>query len=619
MPKTQGKTATAVKKPAVKKPALKLVKKPTVTTTRSVPPPAAKPLTSIALPTREAVDAVYAPKKSKAKQLTDAIAALPAKAMKRMKAVKDVPVDAASDAIAEPVHTEEIVDVVPSESVKTPEPVVAPWDAATSPVSEALRKDGFKFQREEVVGNMLARAWVAKDGRAALHTRAADGAEQWMLKLPVNAGDFTGGVDEDGIAALVKALTVRPSIAELAAAKKPAPSGPPPNVVRAVEMLGGLTTARYDLDSLKGDKNYGRRVQLLKKLLSTDRVLVEDSGLKKLIDAFHSAVGAQGPNVATKTKDFAARCKTIVSEARAAKAAATKAEAIAKKRQLDSTKLARTVPGKVLDLYVPPTDAERRAQRDATVDELFALIAIPEQHPIPKADVDIDIIPGDVGLLEDPNNGIVMLQLERENSQGALVVYNNGKRVAAGVVSLDILKTLRPVSGQVDLIKAANQLLNPLVPSVPVSPVAARLLTAVTHCKELLPMATKKATSVKKFEAPAAATTKTVKAAKAPKAEKPVKAAKADKEAGAPRKASTYRLLTASKKLWESFDGEGQKGKLIRALVKAGAVGAKAAGVTTAALVEATGIVDKNVAFYMSIWQGTKKQEQAIVEKVAAA
>jgi hypothetical protein len=601
MPKTQGKTKAAVK-PTAKKPALKLVKKPavtkpTVTTKRAVRPAEPKPITSIALPTKEAVDAAYAPKA--------------AAAIKGAFKVKDVPM-----AVVEPVK----VDAPEPVLVKTPEPVIAPWDAATSPVSEALRKDGFKFQREEVVGALLARAWVAKDGRAALHTRAADGTEQWMLKLPANAGDFDGATDEDGIAALVKALTICPSVAELATAKKPAPAGPPEHVVRAVEMLGGLTTARYDLDTLKGDKNYGRRVQLLKKLLSTDRILVEDSGLKKLMDAFHSAVGAQGPNVAAKAKDFALRCKAMVAASRAAKAAAAKTEAAAKKRMLDATKLARTVPGKVLDGYTPPTDDARRVERDATVDQLFALMATTEHHPIPKADVNVDITPGDVGLLEDPNNGIVMMQLERENSQGALVVYNNGKRVAAGVVSLDILKTLRPVSGEVDLVKAASQLLNPLVPSVPVSPVAARLLTAVLNCKELIPMATKKtAASVKKFEAPAAATTKAAKAIKTEKAEKPVKVAKTKvaKEAGTPRKASTYRLLTASKKLWESF--EGQKGTIVEAMVKAGAVGAKAKGMTTAELVEATGIIDKNVAFYMSVWQSTKKQEQVIVEKIAAA
>jgi hypothetical protein len=96
--------------------------------------------------------------------------------------------------------------------------------------------------------------------------------------------------------------------------------------------------------------------------------------------------------------------------------------------------------------------------------------------------------PGEVGLLEDPENGIAMLQLERDNSQGAICVYNNGSRVAAGIVPPDILNKLRPVAGAVDIVKAANQLLNPVVPTVPVTPVAARYLTAVIHCKELIAM-----------------------------------------------------------------------------------------------------------------------------------
>jgi hypothetical protein len=131
-----------------------------------------------------------------------------------------------------------------------------------------------------------------------------------------------------------------------------------------------------------------------------------------------------------------------------------------------------------------------------------------------------------VRLLEDPRLGIILMQLEKENSQGAICVYNNSSRVSVGVVPPEILKTLRPVPGEVDLVKAANQLLNPVVPSVPVTPVAVGYLTAVLHCKEI-------ATMSKKFEAPVQDTPKSRKFAST-KSEKPAKAAKVEKAEKAP-------------------------------------------------------------------------------------
>jgi hypothetical protein len=187
--------------------------------------------------------------------------------------------------------------------------------------------------------------------------------------------------------------------------------------------------------------------------------------------------------------------------------------------------------------------AVRRAV-DLKTKPIVLAAAVSKKVKAPRdAAAEITLIPGDVGLLEDPRLGVVMMQLEKENSQGAICVYNNGSRVSVGVVPPEILKTLRPVQGEVDLIKAANQLLNPLVPSVPVTPGAHRHLTAVINCKELVTMATKK------FEAPAKATkaaavkstdTVAVKtAAKKAAAEKPAKKGAAVKEAKAPR-ASAY-------------------------------------------------------------------------------
>jgi hypothetical protein len=192
--------------------------------------------------------------------------------------------------------------------------------------------------------------------------------------------------------------------------------------------------------------------------------------------------------------------------------------------------------------------AQRLEEAAATARELHALAVTAEAIAAPKPDADVTIIPGEVGLLEDPKNGIVMMQLEKENSQGAICVYNNGSRVAAGVVSPETLKTLRAVPGVQDLIGAANQLLNPLVPTVPVTPTAARYLTAVIHCKELTIMADEKVATAKttKFAAPEGATKKTAakkvaakaaaKAEKTPKAAKPAKVAREPKEPAADRK-----------------------------------------------------------------------------------
>jgi hypothetical protein len=120
-----------------------------------------------------------------------------------------------------------------------------------------------------------------------------------------------------------------------------------------------------------------------------------------------------------------------------------------------------------------------------------------------------------VRLLEDPRNGIILLQVEKPTATGSVCVYNNGKRVAAGEVAPEtIANLLRPVPNAPNIQEAAYQLLNPIVSSVEVTPLAARHLTAVLEAsRNEIPMAVKsEATPVaksKKFAAPV------VKAAKA--------------------------------------------------------------------------------------------------------
>ena len=123
----------------------------------------------------------------------------------------------------------------------------------------------------------------------------------------------------------------------------------------------------------------------------------------------------------------------------------------------------------------------------------------------------------------------------------------------------------------------------------------------------------------KKFEAPTSvkfeAPTSVKSPAKSTGTKTPAKKAVAKKEPKGERKASTFRLRNDAKAVWSAFTG--QKGEIVGALVKLGAVGAKAAGVTTAAICKALPkVAPKNVAFYMSVWQ--TKTDPAVVEKIAA-
>jgi hypothetical protein len=209
-----------------------------------------------------------------------------------------------------------------------------------------------------------------------------------------------------------------------------------------------------------------------------------------------------------------------------------------------------------------------------------------------------------VRLLENPDLGAVLMQLEKENSQGAVCVYNNGNAITTGLVASEVLASLRPATpsnGQTNtemLFEAAKQLLNPTTPGVPVTSVAASHLTAVINCKENAQMATKTAVaSGKKFTAQKA----------------PVKKTTAAKKEPTERKTSMFRLIKGTEKEWGAFTT--QKGMIVDAFQKAGAVGAKAAGVTRGALIAALPDVPKNnVSFYLSKWQAA-----GILEKLAPA
>ena len=588
---------------------------------------------SAALPTKEAVAEAYAPVKDRprvktfpggriVKQATHKVAA-------KGKAGMTVKKSAAAPAVEPTAKVEKAVALAAKVAAKKLEPPTA------SLLHKALKKALFKFVQAEKVEGSTAYGYQHKDQRAAVLIVAADGTEAWQVRFA--DGATSGGSKLDLLTALLRITTAKHNFSKMRAAEKTARAaakspidtsslgagsegddykapvklkpmevaGVPANVARAVEMLGSTTNRRYDVASLGGEKNYGKRLGLLKKLFDRDRVLVEETGITKLIEAFHSAVGTGEGTKTVRAEEFVRRCKDIDKRVRMAKAEVAKREkALA---ALKARRATRIVPGTVTPY--PPELKLSRAQRkirDVAVRESVKaslLATSPEQPAVPHPHAELTPVCADLRLLEDmskaPEERIVMLQMERANSQGAITVYNNGTRVAAGVVAPETLKALRVVT-DVSPADFAKQLLNPVAPSVPVTSVAMRHLTAVINCCKENDMVTA-AVASKKFEA-----TKSTKSTKKP-------ASKAAKEAGAPRKSSLFRLSNATAKEWGAFAT--QKGEIIAAFKKLNAVGKSVAGITRGELIEALPDVPAaNISFYLSKWQAG-----GIVEKLLAA
>jgi hypothetical protein len=391
------------------------------------------------------------------------------------------------------------------------------------------------------------------------------------------------------------------------------------NLLSTLSVLKRETAGEYDIAAIADEgPGYGARLRVLKALRGGPMVVVKEAEPARLKKELYELVGAKTAGA------FALKCALLAAEAeksakRAAKDAAEKKKADLARAKAD---IRRTAWQREVHDGVPVLDAPvKMSKREAAADSarfkaaLAARVRASEEelaeHPIatprPGAPVEVDL--DAVRLLVDPSNGITLLQLEAENSQGAICVYNNGRRVAAGVVATETLKLLRPQASD-DLVRDVNQMLHPLTADVVVTPVAERHLTALLkQCKEKIDMATEK---TKKFAPPIGVAKKAGKPAKAVKEAKAPKAAK-EKAEGAARKSSLFRLLNDAKPTWSAFTT--QKKSIVDAFVKLGAVGAKAAGVTRGALVEALpGVPDKNISFYLSKWQPA-----GIVEKLPAA
>lgn len=499
----------------------KKTKTPTVIAKLSAPPKPTTSLTSVVLTTPEEVAAAYALIDHNKRPLTQEerrrVAADEAKmeaARQRVKKMNGAADETADEDDVNAARLTELSAVAARRKPETPTPGGA--------AHEALTKAKFVFistAKPDRDGDPYVHGYQHPDGRIAAQVVTSDDHAPAKLKLVYPDGRSY----EDAEAMRHLAMSAKERLAARRSEKRgakmrerdeakarkavetgtdalseiearhanpqPTPeqvAGMPGNVIRAIEMLESVTARQYDLNLLRGDRYYGKRMALLKKLLQTDRVLAKECGINNLVSIFYTAVGAEGKSAAAKATNFAERCKDAMKRVRAARSAATRMEKKNIKRWLRATVIQRTVPGTILPGY-KPLNKKQRAEQDAKDrDYVFALAATAEHYPIPKADAEVEMNLDEVRVLEDPANGIAFLQIERANSQGAICVYNNGSRVACGVVPTATLLKLRRVPQDVaQLGTAANQLLNPVNVSVPVTSVAQRHLTAVIEsCKE---------------------------------------------------------------------------------------------------------------------------------------
>ena len=517
----------------------------------------------------------------------------------------------------------------------------------TTELAAQFKKAEFRLVKVEDVGGVKVYGYQHKDGRGAIYSVDPDGGELWQV-LAANGERYTSTTSKAGkpillsyaLLASSKAAQNRQAhrlsqidrgvkmeaakAAEEKAAEKVAL--PAPSVVRALNQLALLSGQTFDVNKLKGDKYYTARVQMVKRLTGAQKVLVKDTGVQAVIKAFHDAVKPAGKTYEKLHADFVAKAKAITIASRVKKSKATREDQKLIAAAKRATFLERAVPGTILPGSEPLTKKQQREQDEEDRRTLKEELAVkPATMIVKKRDDGMEEIvvtyanlngaaKEDVGqwkpridgssvmVRENTLTGEVILQVECANSQGAISVYNNGMRVVSGLVGPETLAKFKKIEN-IDVVAAASSLLS----RPEISLVAHRHLTAVVNCKESITMT--EAAAPKKFEAPKKAAKKAAKktAAKKTAAKKTVKSAPAE------RKSSLFRLVDKTKKQWEAF--EGQKGAIVAAFKKLNAVGAKSAGATRGALINALpDIPPANVSFYLSKWQAP-----GIVTKTAAA
>lgn len=394
-----------------------------------------------------------------------------------------------------------------------------------TPITRLLLKAGFAHVGTQAVDERTtAHGYNHNDGSAAIFVHDNTSTEigaRWVLKNKDGA-QKEGKTPKE----LTEALH-RPALAA--------------HVLSAITLLYKLSKGTFNLSSFAGEQNYTNRVKLLKAVLNTDKVLVKDSGLQALTKAFQAALEVPQAAVAVMAKDFTTKCELLFRQNQKAERTAARVD----KETSESAARRMTEPvhdGKPVLPGVKKLSAKAQAAADeqarTTLAEQIAAKRKREEYTplaVPRPEATISVNVEDVCLLEDPANGIVLMCLEKPNSQGAICIYNNGSRVAAGVVPTEVLSSLRPLVSE-DLVRDVNLLLHPITAGVIVTPVAETHLTAVLeHCKEKIVMATETVVKTKKFAPPAGAAKKASAKKDEKKAEPKVARAKHKKAEGGVR------------------------------------------------------------------------------------
>jgi hypothetical protein len=492
-----------------------------------------------------------------------------------------------------------------------------------------------------------------KDGRAVL---VGDGG--WMLAQPDGSKTASGDVKPaQQLNYLADVLKHKAQIVKTETRV--------PRETDALMKLGWATTWKFDPASLAGDKSFSVRMKLAKAVHGSLEARAKHATVKALRESFMTMIGMAGQPW------NAAAIKQAAAEAAKAKAKATKEEKAFIAKEMARTAVERSVPG---DITPPPPLPSRQSAKQqaaanlAVAKELAASgkkdFATSKTYTVtdkkgdkvelrrydaqwtPSADpgamshagslyeaatgiklaqngvlVTLDeskakvvsedakcLVPTECALLEHVDTGVALLRLAKPGLHGgAPCVYNDGSRVVLGVVSMTTLAKFRVIENA-DIKSAAKQLLAPVVASVKMTTEAESHLTAVLHSKEIADMETK---NTKKFEGPTTAKKTAAKKTAAKKTAAKKTAIKSAKPA-TERKSSLFRLKGDGKNTWGGFTG--QKGDIVAAFKKLGAIGAKAKGVTRAALIAALpDISANNISFYLSKWQPA-----GLLEKLAA-
>lgn len=381
----------------------------------------------------------------------------------------------------------------PAAPIISDEPRTAPANPPkASPLHQALKKAQFKFVKAEVVASTTVYGYQHRDRRAVLLTVTPTGTEVWTLRWP--DGAESGGKKADILAGCLKitagkhvAAKDRAAVQDereagktdeartVLAAVKPSqllPDGPADHVLHAVEMLGQLTAKRYDFMLLRGDRYYGDRMALLRVLLDRGRgeVKAAETGINTVQAAFYSALGVRPGCAAARAAAFTERCIELIDAWRKAQKLVQKAGArMTAKRRRDNA-LDRIAPGSIIPYSKQRSKTAEKEEREKEVATLASELrsSLPEAKPNQDASL---IGPVDVRAIRSVsyNNGAFGLRLERGNSQGALQLISNGKRLSVSVltpvlaemanvehVSIDVVKGLLTAMEQSNLARTPN-------------------------------------------------------------------------------------------------------------------------------------------------------------------